>query len=82
MKSRSISDKKQQTPDIKRKPSSDSGSEDVLPPILAALSGLHQGSVEVVVHEGRITYIERREREPLSLACPAAASDDRADDTA
>ncbi|MBL8977323.1 MAG: YezD family protein [Gemmatimonadetes bacterium] len=35
---------------------------DVLRQILAALEGLRFGSVEIVVHDGRIVQLERREK--------------------
>lgn len=70
MKARSTFDKKPKTTHAKQQSLSDSGSEQVMPPILAALRGLYLGSVEIVVHEGRITYIERREQERVNLVCP------------
>jgi hypothetical protein len=39
--------------------------------ILAALHGLKSGSIEITVHEGRVTYIERREKELMNLPCPS-----------
>jgi hypothetical protein len=47
------------------------GPTEALPIILAALDGIEEGSVEVVVHEGRITYIERREKEQVAATCPS-----------
>lgn len=38
--------------------------------VLIALHGLRFGSVEVVVHDGRVIQIERKERQRLNLACP------------
>lgn len=38
--------------------------------ILEALRGLNFGSVEIVVHDGRIVQIERKERLRLNIACP------------
>jgi hypothetical protein len=38
--------------------------------ILAALQGLRYGSVEIVVHDGRIVQIERREKLRLDIDCP------------
>lgn len=35
---------------------------DVTRQILAALAGLRYGSVEIVVHDGRIVQLERREK--------------------
>jgi hypothetical protein len=59
----------------------DSTSHPALAPILAALRGLQLGSVEIIVHEGRITYIERREQQRVSLALappePAGGADCR-----
>lgn len=34
----------------------------VLRQVLAALAGLRYGAVEIVVHDGRIVQIERREK--------------------
>ncbi len=34
--------------------------------ILAALNGIRYGSVEIVVHDGRIVQIERREKVRLA----------------
>jgi hypothetical protein len=41
---------------------------DVAAAIARALSGLRFGSVEIVVHDGRIAHIERRERVRLEGA--------------
>lgn len=72
MKSRSSPEKppKPEAMEAARRLPEDSGPDPVMRPILAALRGLELGSVEIVVHEGRITYIERREQERVSLACP------------
>ncbi|MBP1149701.1 MULTISPECIES: YezD family protein [Methylocaldum] len=43
--------------------------------ILEALQGLRFGSVEIIVHDGRIVQIERKEKLRLNLACPAASAD-------
>ena len=37
-----------------------------LPEILAALRGLRFGSVEIVVHDGRVVQVERREKVRLA----------------
>ena len=42
--------------------------EDLGPTVLRALRGLRFGSVEIVVHDGRVVQIERRERVRLELA--------------
>jgi hypothetical protein len=42
--------------------------EDVSPMVLRALRGLRFGSVEIVVHDGRVVQIERRERVRLEPA--------------
>lgn len=34
----------------------------VLDSIAQALAGLHFGSIEIVVHEGKVTQIERKEK--------------------
>lgn len=36
--------------------------DDALPELQRALTGLRFGSVEIVVHEGRVVQIERREK--------------------
>jgi hypothetical protein len=41
---------------------------DLGPTVLRALRGLRFGSVEIVVHDGRVVQIERRERVRLELA--------------
>ncbi len=41
---------------------------DVAEAIVRALSGLRFGAVEIVVHDGRIAHIERRERVRLEEA--------------
>ena len=40
----------------------DTVNEAVFREIVAQLAGLRFGSLEIVVHEGRVTQIERRER--------------------
>lgn len=35
---------------------------EVLENIVKALDGLRFGSVEIIVHEGRVTFIERKEK--------------------
>jgi hypothetical protein len=47
---------------------------DLGPTVLRALRGLRFGSVEIVVHDGRVVQIERRERVRLE------ATDDRLPD--
>lgn len=42
--------------------------EDLSPTVLRALRGLRFGSVEIVVHDGRVVQIERRERVRLGPA--------------
>jgi hypothetical protein len=42
--------------------------EDLGPTVLRALRGLRFGSVELVVHDGRVVQIERRERVRLEPA--------------
>jgi hypothetical protein len=42
--------------------------DDLSPTVLRALSGLRFGSVEIVVHDGRVVQIERRERVRLPPA--------------
>ena len=42
--------------------------EDLGPTVLRALRGLRFGSVEIVVHDGRVVQIERRERVRLEPA--------------
>lgn len=49
----------------------------VLQPIARALSGLAYGAVEIVVHDGRVVQIERREKfrfEPPPRITPADGS--------
>jgi hypothetical protein len=41
---------------------------DLGPTVLRALRGLRFGSVEIVVHDGRVVQIERRERVRLGAA--------------
>lgn len=50
--------------------------------ILACLTGLKSGSIEITVHEGRITYIEKRERQRANLICPEDDGGHRAPDVA
>lgn len=38
--------------------------------ILEALHGLRFGGVEIVVHDGRIVQIERKEKLRLNIPCP------------
>ena len=42
--------------------------EELGPTVLRALRGLRFGSVEIVVHDGRVVQIERRERVRLDAA--------------
>lgn len=43
---------------------------DLTPRILEALDGLQFGSVEIVVHEGRVVQIERREKMRITAESP------------
>ena len=43
--------------------------------ILEALRGLRFGAVEIVVHDGRIVQIERKEKLRLNIACPDETAD-------
>jgi hypothetical protein len=43
--------------------------------ILEALRGLRFGAVEIVVHDGRIVQIERKEKLRLNIACPTETAD-------
>ena len=47
---------------------------DVLNEIARQLAGLRFGSVEIVVHDGVVTQIERREK--VRLSCPTATRRD------
>lgn len=38
--------------------------------ILEALQGLRFGAIEIVVHDGRIVQIERKEKLRLNIPCP------------
>ncbi|BBA37099.1 uncharacterized protein sS8_5177 [Methylocaldum marinum] len=38
--------------------------------ILEALQGLRFGAVEIIVHDGRIVQIERKDKLRLNLPCP------------
>jgi len=53
-------------------PSAESGTSELAPDVLNTLAelirGMRFGSIEIVVHEGRVTQIERREK--LRLAKP------------
>ena len=40
--------------------------------ILQALTGLRYGAVEIVIHDGRIVQIERKEKLRLELPCSPA----------
>lgn len=42
--------------------------------ILSSLSGLRYGSVQIVVHDGRIVQIERNEKHRFDGSASAAAS--------
>ncbi len=44
---------------------------DLGPTVLRALRGLRFGSVEIVVHDGRVVQIERRERVRLDAGHPS-----------
>ena len=50
------------------------------PPIADALAGLEYGAVEIVVHNGRIVQIERREKFRLDSPARSAAPGSRASD--
>ncbi|MGX2041031.1 YezD family protein [Methylocaldum sp. MU1018] len=43
--------------------------------ILEALQGLKFGAVEIIVHDGRIVQIERKEKLRLNVSCPAAPAE-------
>ncbi|HYE35942.1 YezD family protein [Methylocaldum sp.] len=43
--------------------------------ILEALQGLRFGAVEIIVHDGRIVQIERKEKLRLNISCPAVPAD-------
>lgn len=43
------------------------------PPIAEALAGLEYGAVEIVVHNGRIVQIERREKFRVDILARAPA---------
>jgi hypothetical protein len=43
--------------------------------ILEALQGLRFGAVEIIVHDGRIVQIERKEKVRLNMSCPSASLD-------
>ncbi len=45
--------------------------EDVLGTLLRLIREVRFGSIEIVVHEGRITQIERREKVRFSPSVPA-----------
>ena len=47
------------------------------PPIAEALAGLEYGAVEIVVHNGRIVQIERREKFRLDSPARSAAPGSR-----
>lgn len=47
--------------------------------ILNALRGLRFGSAEIIVHEGRIVQIERKEKMRLNTPCPGTADREEAD---
>lgn len=42
--------------------SGEAGEREVTDKILAALAGLKYGSVEIVVHDGKVVQLERREK--------------------
>jgi hypothetical protein len=50
----------------------ESETDPVVEKILAALTGLKFGSVEITVHEGRVVQIERREKHRFNIPCPGA----------
>jgi hypothetical protein len=58
-------------------PSFETQTDETLQKILAALRGLRFGSVEIVIHDGRIVQIERRERMRLNLPCPSGDGAER-----
>jgi hypothetical protein len=53
-------DVRQQEANRKGKP--ETQDKEVIEGIVQALSGLRFGSVEIVVHEGKVTQIERKEK--------------------
>lgn len=50
------------------------------PPIAEALAGIEYGAVEIVVHNGRIVQIERREKFRLDNPARSAATGSRGSD--
>jgi len=38
--------------------------------VLEALQGIRYGAVEIIIHDGRIVQIERREKLRLDIDCP------------
>jgi hypothetical protein len=46
--------------------SRDSALEQSIRQVRAALAGLRFGTIEIVVHDGKVAYIERRERTRIS----------------
>ena len=50
------------------------------PPIAEALAGLEYGAVEIVVHNGRIVQIERREKFRLDNSLRGSTSGGRANE--
>lgn len=63
-------------------PTSEAGqaSNEVIQEVLRAISQLRYGSVEITVHEGKVTQIERREKvrfaQPLNRASGTNATKD------
>jgi hypothetical protein len=53
-------------------PTTEIGSSAVSERILEALRGIRYGSVEIIIHDGRIVQIERKEkwRQELELSIP------------
>ena len=50
------------------------------PPIAEALAGLEYGAVEIVVHNGRIVQIERREKFRMDSPARSAAPGNKGSD--
>lgn len=59
----------------KRLPYQDPQTSQTTQKILEALQGLRFGTVEIIVHEGRIVQIERKEKFRLNLSCPPTPAD-------
>ncbi|MBI3853254.1 MAG: YezD family protein [Verrucomicrobia bacterium] len=64
-----------QTIDNKQKDPSRSRAEDAAQWIFDALQGIRFGSVEILIHEGQVVQLERRERIRLERQGRGGASD-------